>query len=694
MRRKCWLTALFLVLIPQASPAIQLHWSSGVDALTCTAATRCTLVVQADAAEQRLPAEWRLLWVADSSSVQFIAMDSLEACLLDAAQVSRIEGPATAADTAANLITERFCSTGSNPATAHQVLDLPAGGHGKFKVVALDPTDPDSSRVIESNEVAYNGGVEGDYAPVLLRASSTHETALLRVTAVGAGLASVQAIKVGAPDNLWSVPLTVVVQSNTSIIATADVYVPLPQAIVQAGSRAASSDQVPLPADRITVAEATSAGSDTILFRDPNPSIYPKDFAFHYNSVYDPTDPAHPWKGIFHLLYIRNKAGLDSIIAHAWTDSLGKPWSVDSMAFRPSGHGWDKMKCWAPSIQQVGNLTYMFYTGVDSLDSQSIGYATTPMLGTTNISWARSDTAVYKASNTGWAHTGGVLQFRDPFVMLDPDVANYPGRYLLFNAGRDKNFPGNNYYTIGVARNELGTLNAWRDLGHYAATDHNHLAVPDRLESPLVVRDSLTGAWRMFVGNGNYDPLGYESTIFLTQTVGDSLTDIRASSWPQRDTLYDYTGEDADVIAWIACEHLQIGQVHFFAAYEGNGIGITRMHWDPVAQKFIFVHPDVTAVPSDPAQGGVRFFLAELRPTAGVVRFAVESASAVAPQLMVYDVTGRRVRKLMDGRTVQGRAEVTWDCRDKSGRAVATGIYFARMTGAGRAQVVRLPIVR
>ena len=198
----------------------------------------------------------------------------------------------------------------------------------------------------------------------------------------------------------------------------------------------------------------------------------------------------------------------------------------------------------------------------------------------------------------------------------------------------------------------------------------------------------------MFVGNGNYDPLGYESTIFLTQTVGDSLTDIRASSWPQRDTLYDYTGEDADVIAWIACEHLQIGRAHLFAAYEGNGIGITQMHWDSLAQKFIFVRPDLTDVPPGPIPGGVRFFVSESRPTAGIVRFALESARAIAPQVMMYDVAGRRIRKLTDGRTMQGRGEVAWDCRDESGRSVATGIYFARMTGAGRAQVVRLPIVR
>ncbi len=336
----------------------------------------------------------------------------------------------------------------------------------------------------------------------------------------------------------------------------------------------------------------------------------------------------------------------------------------------------------------------MFYTGVDSLGNQSIGYATTPVLGTTNISWDRPATPVYRASNTGWAYVSTPDQFRDPFVMPDPDVANYPGRYLLFNAGRDRNFPANDFYTIGVARNDPGTLTSWRDLGNYEATDHDHLAVPNRLESPLVVQDSLTGAWRMFVGNGSYDPLGYESTIFLTETVGDSVTDVRASAWPQRDTLYDYVGEDADVIAWIACEHLQIGQVHFFAAYEGNGIGITRMHWDPVAQKFIFVYPDVTGVPSGSHRNAVRFFVAELRPAAGVVRFAVESESVIWPRMVVYDVTGRRVRKLSEGRPMRGRGEVTWDCRGESGEAVATGIYFARMTGAGRAQVVRVPVIR
>ena len=148
------------------------------------------------------------------------------------------------------------------------------------------------------------------------------------------------------------------------------------------------------------------------------------------------------------------------------------------------------------------------------------------------------------------------------------------------------------------------------------------------------------------------------------------------------------------MIGWQACEHLQIGQVHFFAAYEGNGIGITRMHWNPTTQRFIFVHPDVTDVPSATGNNSIRFFISELRAGSGSVCFALESAGTIAPRLMVYDVMGRRVRKLTDGRAMQGLSEVRWDCRDDAGNPVPTGLYFARISEVGAAQVVRVPIVR
>jgi hypothetical protein len=365
---------------------------------------------------------------------------------------------------------------------------------------------------------------------------------------------------------------------------------------------------------------------------------------------------------------------------------------VDRGAFPPTGTGWDAQKVWAPSIQQVGNRTYMFYTGVDASNNQSIGYAWTDSLFTTKIPWHRQGLPVYRADSTSWAdaqghEVTGVQQFRDPFVMPDPDHA---GRFLLFNTGEDAQYPG--YYAIGVARNRAGTLDRWLDQGKYVGTDHTHLSVPGAIEAPVVVRDSLTGAWRMFVANAWY--IYYNSTYFRTETVGDTLTDVTAGGWPGVDSLYHYAGNDDNLLFWEACEHLQIGNVHFFAAYNGNGIGITRMHWDPTTGKFIFVHPSSIGVDPKSLPYGVRFYLAEFRGGAGVVRFGIDSPSTVTPRLMIYDLAGRAVREVTAGQPMHGRREFLWNCHDRVGQVVRSGMYFARLTGTGRAQVLRVPIVK
>jgi hypothetical protein len=64
MRRFHCYPLLMLLLLPDPVRALQLRWGSGTTNLTFTSAMRCTLVVQVDSAGARLPAEWRLLWVA------------------------------------------------------------------------------------------------------------------------------------------------------------------------------------------------------------------------------------------------------------------------------------------------------------------------------------------------------------------------------------------------------------------------------------------------------------------------------------------------------------------------------------------------------------------------------------------------------------------------------------------------------
>ena len=53
--------------------------------------------------------------------------------------------------------------------------------------------------------------------------------------------------------------------------------------------------------------------------------------------------------------------------------------------------------------------------------------------------------------------------------------------------------------------------------------------------------------------------------------------------------------------------------------------------------------------------------------------------------LAVYDLQGRRLRTLRSGWRDAGRGEVTWNGRDEAGRALPSGIYFAKLLLDGEA---------
>ncbi len=58
--------------------------------------------------------------------------------------------------------------------------------------------------------------------------------------------------------------------------------------------------------------------------------------------------------------------------------------------------------------------------------------------------------------------------------------------------------------------------------------------------------------------------------------------------------------------------------------------------------------------------------------------------------LAVYDIKGRRVATLIDGRLEPGQRQLVWNGLDDSGRAVSSGIYFYRLSGAGITQTRKM----
>ncbi|MCI0452627.1 MAG: T9SS type A sorting domain-containing protein [Candidatus Latescibacteria bacterium] len=62
--------------------------------------------------------------------------------------------------------------------------------------------------------------------------------------------------------------------------------------------------------------------------------------------------------------------------------------------------------------------------------------------------------------------------------------------------------------------------------------------------------------------------------------------------------------------------------------------------------------------------------------------------------IAIYDVTGRAVRTLIDGRHPAGTHRVVWDGRNASGTPVASGVYLYRMTSGTFVQTRRMVLLK
>jgi beta-glucanase (GH16 family) len=60
----------------------------------------------------------------------------------------------------------------------------------------------------------------------------------------------------------------------------------------------------------------------------------------------------------------------------------------------------------------------------------------------------------------------------------------------------------------------------------------------------------------------------------------------------------------------------------------------------------------------------------------------------------VYDALGRKVAEKSIGRVDAGRHVITWDARDGYGKPVATGVYYAAVSGEKQMRVMRVLLVR
>ncbi len=75
-----------------------------------------------------------------------------------------------------------------------------------------------------------------------------------------------------------------------------------------------------------------------------------------------------------------------------------------------------------------------------------------------------------------------------------------------------------------------------------------------------------------------------------------------------------------------------------------------------------------------------------------VIRYGLPEQSDVI--LVIYDLRGRIISTMEAGRQEAGYYNFTWNGIDDQGRAVSTGIYFARLQAGSNARVIKMAFVK
>jgi len=116
----------------------------------------------------------------------------------------------------------------------------------------------------------------------------------------------------------------------------------------------------------------------------------------------------------------------------------------------------------------------------------------------------------------------------------------------------------------------------------------------------------------------------------------------------QADQAYDNGG------LWTA---YVMGESPFWGALQPSGVTSV-----PISS--IYAQSDLRVRPN-PASGSIEIQFA--MPTSGMAK------------VDIFDVAGRRVKRIVDERRAPGNSTASWDGRDNSGKRVASGTYFVRV---------------
>ncbi len=190
---------------------------------------------------------------------------------------------------------------------------------------------------------------------------------------------------------------------------------------------------------------------------------------------------------------------------------------------------------------------------------------------------------------------------------------------------------------------------------------------------------------------GNDVLLGWElwaQNPLFTTTITHSLSDQRGWPLPTGGTLYLASDFVLDIERMVHVPDTALAGVNQICFNATNPMGRT--------ESCCF---DLQVTPGQSAAVGERPFAFALgrsvpNPASGSARLDFTVPEAAPVRLLIYDLTGKRVRTLVDEESPPGSRSAVWDGRDDRGQQVRAGAYFCRLEGFGRSLAQRIVWLR